>query len=256
MHLDMRSLENRHPDQDSLCHAGEVCSMVWSPDYRRLASGGNDNIVCLWDDRKRVKPFSVIQEHVAAVRALAWCPWRNEVLATGGGSADRKICLWEVKGDKPVKTDQVKTNSQVCSLLWAPNHKELVSSHGFSENSIMIWKPNRKTPLFYSRKLEFQAHSNRVLHTCLSPDGETLCSASGDETLKFWDVFSKRATKRRRKHLWIIENDDCHVDGNDDYYYHYGGSNGGSCRVRIRTASNLIGAPKRRANTLAYYTIR
>lgn len=29
-------------------HSQEVCGLKWSPDGRYLASGGNDNLVCLW----------------------------------------------------------------------------------------------------------------------------------------------------------------------------------------------------------------
>lgn len=29
-------------------HAQEVCGLKWSPDGRYLASGGNDNLVCIW----------------------------------------------------------------------------------------------------------------------------------------------------------------------------------------------------------------
>ena len=28
------------------------------------------------------------------VKALAWCPFHHNILASGGGTADRKICLW------------------------------------------------------------------------------------------------------------------------------------------------------------------
>lgn len=34
-----------------------------------------------------------------------------------------------------------------------------------------------------------QAHETRVLHSCLSPDGSTVATASSDENLKFWKVF-------------------------------------------------------------------
>ena len=32
-------------------HNKEVCSLKWNLDYKYLASGGNDNLVCLWDVR-------------------------------------------------------------------------------------------------------------------------------------------------------------------------------------------------------------
>lgn len=36
---------------------------------------------------------------------------------------------------------------------------------------------------------ELTGHTNRVLHMALSPDATTVCSASSDETLRFWKVF-------------------------------------------------------------------
>lgn len=32
--------------------------------------------------------------HQAAVKALAWCPWQPNLLASGGGTADRRIRFW------------------------------------------------------------------------------------------------------------------------------------------------------------------
>ena len=29
---------------------------------------------------------------------------------------------------------------QVCALLWSAEHKELVSSHGFAQNQLTLWK--------------------------------------------------------------------------------------------------------------------
>ena len=37
---------------------------------------------------------------------------------------------------------------------------------------------------------ELKAHQSRVLHMAMSPDGTTVCSAAGDETLRFWKVIS------------------------------------------------------------------
>ena len=56
----------------------------------QLASGGNDNLLMIWDaasDRAAHR----ITAHQAAVKALAWCPFQANLLATGGGTADRTI---------------------------------------------------------------------------------------------------------------------------------------------------------------------
>ena len=39
---------------------------------------------------------------------------------------------------------------------------------------------------------------NRVLYLAMSPDGETIVTGAGDETLRFWNVFSKREKNEKR----------------------------------------------------------
>jgi cell division cycle 20-like protein 1 (cofactor of APC complex) len=34
----------------------------------------------------------------------------------------------------------VDTGSQVCNLAWSKHSSELVSTHGYSQNQIIIWK--------------------------------------------------------------------------------------------------------------------
>lgn len=43
------------------------------------------------------------------------------------------------------------------------------------------------------KNVEIPAHESRVLHSCLSPDGQTLATAAADESLKFWKIFEKKA---------------------------------------------------------------
>jgi cell division cycle 20-like protein 1, cofactor of APC complex len=35
-------------------------------------------------------------------------------------------------------------------------------------------------------------HTSRVLYLAMSPDGETIVTGAGDETLRFWNAFQKR----------------------------------------------------------------
>ena len=54
-------------------HKLEICGLRWSPDGTRLASGGNDNLVCLWNTGSGVvEPQTVLTGHQAAVKVSAF----------------------------------------------------------------------------------------------------------------------------------------------------------------------------------------
>jgi len=46
-------------------------------------------------------------------------------------------------------------------------------------------------------------HTYRVLYLAMSPDGQTLVTGAGDETLRFWKVFPKK--KEAQKTQSVIE---------------------------------------------------
>ncbi len=49
-------------------HTQEVCGLKWSPDGTTLASGGNDNLLCIWDSANTIKPRYSLTHHEAAVK--------------------------------------------------------------------------------------------------------------------------------------------------------------------------------------------
>jgi len=175
-------------------HTEEICGLTWSPDGTQLASGGNDNKCFIWEMSSRPnQPRWEINDHKAAVKALAWSPFQRNLLATGAGTADRNIRFYNTSNRELVRA--VPTNSQVCSLQWSRSSRELISAHGFSQNQITLWEYPHM-----SRTAELTGHTARVLHTALSPDGSYLCSAAADETLQFWRVFDPEKKKKPSKH--------------------------------------------------------
>ena len=59
--------------------------------------------------------------HAAAVKALAWCPFQSNLLASGGGTADRCIKFWNTHTGALLNS--IDTGSQVRSLaLQLPTH--------------------------------------------------------------------------------------------------------------------------------------
>ncbi|CAM9426506.1 unnamed protein product, partial [Sphacelaria rigidula] len=194
VHHDVRS--RHHAVGTMRAHTQEVCGLAWSPDGSTLASGANDNTLCLWDASVGEGRFSTatprftLTDHQAAVKALAWCPFKRNTLASGGGTADRCIKIWNSQTGGLVNS--VDTGSQVCSLLWSHTEEELLSSHGYAENQLCLWK----YPSMVKTK-ELKGHTSRVLHLAASPDGRQVVSGAGDETLRFWDVFAPPSKSSR-----------------------------------------------------------
>ncbi|NXP59020.1 FZR1 protein, partial [Chloropsis cyanopogon] len=136
-----------------------------------------------------LSPVQQYTEHLAAVKAIAWSPHQHGLLASGGGTADRCIRFWNTLTGQPLQC--IDTGSQVCNLAWSKHANELVSTHGYSQNQILVWKYPSLTQV-----AKLTGHSYRVLYLAMSPDGEAIVTGAGDETLRFWNVFSKtRSTK-------------------------------------------------------------
>ncbi|KAI8923059.1 WD40-repeat-containing domain protein [Entophlyctis helioformis] len=170
-----------HKVAELLGHSSEVCGLEWRPDGQMLASGGNDNLVNIWDVRSTT-PRITKSDHMAAVKAIAWCPWQLNLLATGGGSSDQTVHFWNTTTSG--KVSSVHTGSQVTSIIWSRQYKEFLTSHGFPNNQLSIWGYPSLTKI-----ADLAGHESRVLHTTLSPDGQMVASSASDESLKFWKVF-------------------------------------------------------------------
>ncbi|CAH1775934.1 unnamed protein product [Owenia fusiformis] len=179
-------------------HTQEVCGLSWSPDGKYLASGGNDNMLNIWpaiigsQDNSNNTPLYTFSQHQAAVKALAWCPWQPSLLASGGGTADRHIRFWNINSGSSLNA--IDTKSQVCSILWSKEYKELISGHGFAQNQLCIWKYPTMTKV-----AELTGHTARILHMAMSPDGTTVVSGAADETLRLWKCFGVDPQKKKEQ---------------------------------------------------------
>lgn len=178
-------------------HTQSICGMKYRADSGLLATGGNDNVVKVWDRRTTTAKMQK-ERHRAAVRALSWSPLNSSLLATGGGTMDKMIHFWNVT--QGTRLQSIQTDSQITSLHWSQRYKEIVSCHGTvsstegcSPSYINIWSyPSLE-------KLEsFVAHESRTLHSALSPDGQVLATCSTDESLKFWRIFEVIEEKKNK----------------------------------------------------------
>lgn len=100
-----------------VAHSKRVCGLKWSMTGNLLASGGDDNVVYIWEASRMNSTRFVhrFTNHMAAVKALAWCPYNYEVLASGGGTGDGCIKLWNIQQGTCITS--TKAEAQVRLLL-------------------------------------------------------------------------------------------------------------------------------------------
>ncbi|KIY46122.1 WD40 repeat-like protein [Fistulina hepatica ATCC 64428] len=196
------------PFRRSTGHRMEVCGLRWN-DAGLLASGGNDNRVCIWDVRGSSRsyddrPLWKFEEHTGAVKALAWAPHVRGLLASGGGTNDRHIRFWNTGNGRML--EEIDTGSQICNLGWSQVSHELVSTHGYAStsisNQICVWKyAGTNLPGKSEIVRSFCGHLSRVLYLAMSPDGQSIVTGAGgmfDSTLRFWHAFHKGDDDHRK----------------------------------------------------------
>ncbi|XP_031413083.1 cell division cycle protein 20 homolog B, partial [Meleagris gallopavo] len=159
-----------------------ICSLKWSLTNQLLASGSSDGTLNIWHSDPGMKvqsqPLKTIP-HSSAVKAMNWCPWQSNVLATGGGMKDGILRVWDINSEKLLQS--AATDSQICSLLWLPKTSELMTGQGLPGNQMKIWQH----PTLINSS-ELYGHKRRVLHIALSPDQRRLFSVAADGIACLW----------------------------------------------------------------------
>ncbi|KAK6463071.1 WD40-repeat-containing domain protein [Scheffersomyces coipomensis] len=171
-------------------HQQQICGLALSMDNTRLAVGANDNSCSLWDI-KNLETISLmfVLPHNAAVKAIAFCPWTNSLLATGGGSKDRKIRFWHTSSG--TKLNEIPTHGQVTSLIWSRYKKEIAATFGFGADStsslLCVYSYPSMKPL-----VEVPSVPNlRILSSSSSPDWSSVCVAANDSTVRIYKLWEK-----------------------------------------------------------------
>ncbi|XP_019742196.1 uncharacterized protein LOC109525834 [Hippocampus comes] len=126
-----------------------------------LASGSADGLLHIWDHdvTGSRRPLTTMKQP-SAVKAMGWCPWKRNVMATGGGWEDGKLRIWDTELARCVGS--ADTNSQICSLNWVEATRILVTGHGRPHNSAICWDWN-----FPSLRPLLHLSGKRTIHSAV-----------------------------------------------------------------------------------------
>ena len=162
-------------------HVGEVESVIFSPNGRRLASGSSDETIKLWD----LASGSLLRTlHGGAIFPgdLAFSP-DGRLLASG--SFYKIVELWDPESGRLIRTLRGHTAS-VVSVVFSPDGRQLASAS--LDKTIKLWDPE-------TGNLQWTIRGVDVASVVFSPDGRQLVSFGGP-TISLWD--SATGNLRRR----------------------------------------------------------
>lgn len=140
--------------------------------------------------------------HRAAVKAIAFCPWRDGLVATGGGSNDKCIHFFHTSSGSALAT--IAVAAQVTSLIWSTTRREIAATFGYAQPehpyriAVFSWPDCKQVAAIpwegelralYAVSYPWPMQSARRTSRSREASEGCIVVASSDKTVKFHEVW-------------------------------------------------------------------
>jgi WD40 repeat protein len=168
---------------DLLGHTGEVTSVAFSPDGKRVVTGSFDHTARVWDLSGGPPAATVLGGDGGRVWSVAFGPDGKRVAT---GSDDGMARVWDLSEPTRPPTRLKGHGGIVNSVAFSPDGMRVAIGSG--DPTALVW--DLSEPTHAPTRLE--GHQGGVWSVAFSPDGKRVVTGSADHTALVWDL--SRAT--------------------------------------------------------------
>ncbi|KAL4785540.1 hypothetical protein BJX76DRAFT_176682 [Aspergillus varians] len=178
-------------------HTHWINDIVLTQNNSALVSASSDTTVRLWRPHSESPDIpEPIGKHTDYVKSLASPGSHSTWVASGG--LDHKVNLWDLSGKgRILSIGASDADESAKGSVYALGAVSSIVASGGPEKLVRVWDPK-------SGKLitKFVGHTDNIRDILVNSDGDTIMTASSDQTVKIWSL-----TAGRCMHTLTMHND-------------------------------------------------